>query len=469
MRCSARGVTPAIADVNVAEARPGAPSTPAEAILLGVLFDADAPNNLRGILRRVHELTLGVRSRLSRDAWHVLRRLSNSIESLPSATPEKLGNAVDVLDQILITLAAVSGTTLDNMVRSHAWAFLDMGRRVERGALSLVQLQALLPAGASRVHMEALLEVADSLLTYRARYLSTLQVAPVVDLLLTDTSNPRSVAFQVEALMDHFKRLQVHSDVTRSRAERRLISLQSTLLTADIEQACAGDGSGLRQLPRGVGHPGVAVLGRGRAHVLLTLGLLTRGSRRRCGSTRIWRPNEDVQRQPLDALRVRKPRGAPPTTSRTWPLDRCSFSASLATRWTCRRSPRACTKSMITSEIARTSSRSCANTRRSSSPLRRTSAYASATCQRGSRHASPGKRQRSAWRPDRGLVEVSEYRFDSPLVRAHSLLAAYARAVVRAQASAGRCRAGLQPADLRRIYVRSPGDRPQHAACAGAA
>jgi uncharacterized circularly permuted ATP-grasp superfamily protein/uncharacterized alpha-E superfamily protein len=246
------GVTPAAkavaAEAKPVEGAPGAPPTPAETVLMGVLFDAESPNNLRGILRRVHELTLGVRSRLSRDAWHVLRRLSNSLEAHASAGQEKLGNAVDVLDQILITLAAVSGTTLDNMVRSHAWAFLDMGRRVERGALSLVQLQALLPAGASRVHMEALLEVADSLLTYRARYLSTLQVAPVVDLLLTDTSNPRSVAFQVEALMEHFKRLRIDGDVTRSRAERRLISLQSTLLTADIEQACAGDGSGLRQL-----------------------------------------------------------------------------------------------------------------------------------------------------------------------------------------------------------------------------
>src|SRR5450432_2510470 len=246
------GVTPAAkavaADAKPAEGAPGTPTTPAETVLMGVLFDAESPNNLRGILRRVHELTLGVRSRLSRDAWHVLRRLSNSLEAHASAGQEKLGNAVDVLDQILITLAAVSGTTLDNMVRSHAWAFLDMGRRVERAALSLVQLQALLPAGASRVHMEALLEVADSLLTYRARYLSTLQVAPVVDLLLTDTSNPRSVAFQVEALMEHFKRLRIDGDVTRSRAERRLISLQSTLLTADIEQACAGDGSGLRQL-----------------------------------------------------------------------------------------------------------------------------------------------------------------------------------------------------------------------------
>jgi uncharacterized alpha-E superfamily protein len=123
-----------------------------------------------------------------------------------------------------------------------------MGRRVERGAITVTLLQALLPPGASRVHMEALLETADSLLTYRARYLSSLQVAPVVDLLLTDDTNPRSVAFQVNALRDHAKRLPGRSDVSRSSAERELIALESMLLTADIEQICAGDGSGLRAL-----------------------------------------------------------------------------------------------------------------------------------------------------------------------------------------------------------------------------
>jgi uncharacterized alpha-E superfamily protein len=96
--------------------------------------------------------------------------------------------------------------------------------------------------------MEALLEIADSLLTYRARYLSSLQVAPVVDLLLTDDTNPRSLAFQVSALMDHLKRLPGNTEVVRSNAERRLIALEGKLLTADIEQVCAGDGSGLRTL-----------------------------------------------------------------------------------------------------------------------------------------------------------------------------------------------------------------------------
>jgi len=242
------GVAPSAAP-QVPENRPADPElSPAENLLLGVMFDNGAPHNLRAILRNLHQLTLSVRSRLSRDAWHVLRRLTTTLDSVRVEDEKRLDVAIDTLNQLLITLAAVSGTTLDNMVRGHAWVFLDMGRRVERGAMTLTLLQALLPAGASRVHMEALLEIADSLLTYRARYLSSLQVAPVVDLLLTDDTNPRSLAFQVSALMDHLKRLPGRTEVVRSNAERRLIALEGKLLTADIEQVCAGDGSGLRTL-----------------------------------------------------------------------------------------------------------------------------------------------------------------------------------------------------------------------------
>ena len=56
------------------------------------------------------------------------------------------------------------------------------------------------------------------------------------------------MAFQVELAKDHLARLPGNEGVVRGRAERRVIALQSSLLTADIEQACAGDGAGLRQL-----------------------------------------------------------------------------------------------------------------------------------------------------------------------------------------------------------------------------
>ena len=112
--------------------------------------------------------------------------------------------------------------------------------------MTLTVLRAMLAPGAARVHMEILLEVADSLLTYRARYLSQLQVAPVVDLLLTDDSNPRSVVFQATELVRHVSQLPRLDDVVRNRAERRAIALQSSLLTLDVVRACSGKGEELR-------------------------------------------------------------------------------------------------------------------------------------------------------------------------------------------------------------------------------
>ncbi|HEY6560477.1 MAG TPA: circularly permuted type 2 ATP-grasp protein [Polyangiaceae bacterium] len=226
---------------------PGNGVSTAETLLLSALLSREGAGSLPGNLARIHQLTLSVRSRLSRDAWHVLRTLSTALDRVPREELRS-GVAIDVLDRLLTVLAAVSGTMFDNMVRGHAWIFLDMGRRVERGALTIQLLQTLLPARASRVHMEALLEIADSLLTYRARYLSALQVAPVVDLLLTDATNPRSLAFQMEAIMRHVLDLPRPGDAVRSRAERSMIMLQSNLRTADVALACSGDGSGLREL-----------------------------------------------------------------------------------------------------------------------------------------------------------------------------------------------------------------------------
>lgn len=214
------------------------------ALLRAAIASSDNPGSLRSLCLRIHDLTLNVRSRLSRDAWRVFRKLGTAVPQ-----KELLGEAaIEVLDDVLMTLSAATGTTLDNMVRGHTWLFLDLGRRIERASLTVAVVSAMLGRGASRVHMEILLEIADSLLTYRARYLSRLQAAPVVDLLLTDDSNPRSVAFQLSALRRHIHELPKLGGVVRSRAERRVIELDSLMLTADIDAACAGDGEGLRTL-----------------------------------------------------------------------------------------------------------------------------------------------------------------------------------------------------------------------------
>ena len=65
----------------------------------------------------------------------------------------------------------------------------------------------VVPGSNESAVIEAVLEIADSLMTYRSRYLTTLQAAPLLDLLVTDESNPRSMAFQLAALADHVENL----------------------------------------------------------------------------------------------------------------------------------------------------------------------------------------------------------------------------------------------------------------------
>jgi uncharacterized alpha-E superfamily protein len=94
--------------------------------------------------------------------------------------------------------------------------------------------------------LEAVLEIADSVMTYRRRYLATLQVAPVVDLLLTDETNPRSVIYQVEAMTNHISSLPNPADGMRTPQQRITLSVLTELKLADIDSLCALDERGER-------------------------------------------------------------------------------------------------------------------------------------------------------------------------------------------------------------------------------
>ena len=72
--------------------------------------------------------------------------------------------------------------------------------------------------------MRILLEIADSAMTYRSRYLNVFQLVPFVDLLLLDEHNPRSCAFQLAAIENHLRELPritlaQRSDVPRTIAQ----------------------------------------------------------------------------------------------------------------------------------------------------------------------------------------------------------------------------------------------------------
>jgi uncharacterized alpha-E superfamily protein len=104
-------------------------------------------------------------------------------------------------------MMTVSGFVLDGMTRGLGWRFLSLGRRVERLANLCMALRLALAEGRSH-GLDWLLELADSTVTYRSRYLVAPEWLPVLDLLIRDDTNPRSVAFQVKGIAEYIAKLE---------------------------------------------------------------------------------------------------------------------------------------------------------------------------------------------------------------------------------------------------------------------
>jgi uncharacterized alpha-E superfamily protein len=132
----------------------------------------------------------------------------------------------ELLDRMVMRLASFSGSVMEAMTRGHGWRLLDIGRRLERALqiTSLLRGGLVKPPADERARLELLLGAADSSITYRSRYLTSMQADLVIDLLLVDDANPRAVAFQLQRLKEHVGMLPQDPSVVRRSPEARLIT-----------------------------------------------------------------------------------------------------------------------------------------------------------------------------------------------------------------------------------------------------
>jgi uncharacterized circularly permuted ATP-grasp superfamily protein/uncharacterized alpha-E superfamily protein len=209
-----------------------------EAELLAAIFDPARPGSLRQTADHLQRLAMLVRDRTSIDMWRVLTQIDDRLAAPPPKLVMLAGDAVGVLNQTLLGLAAFHGLARENMTRAQAWRFLDMGLRLERA----VYLTALLD---STLHstdaenpslLEALLEVVDSSITFRSRYNLLPTVAAVFDLVLLDDKNPRSVLFQIRQLIKHFDRLPKERSEAAIKGKALLDNCESRLEHTDARE-----------------------------------------------------------------------------------------------------------------------------------------------------------------------------------------------------------------------------------------
>ena len=180
-----------------------------EAELRAILFDPDSPDGLAVILQNVRRTAELVRHRLSQDTWNILVELTEVPKEWARTKGQSMDDAIRLLSRMIQHLAAVNGMVMENMTRSYAWRFLEMGRRLERvrHLSKLIRHLAIRGNPEETGSLNLLLELADSSLTYRTRYKSEAKLAAVLDLLLADETNPRSVIFQLLIFDGHMSAL----------------------------------------------------------------------------------------------------------------------------------------------------------------------------------------------------------------------------------------------------------------------
>jgi uncharacterized circularly permuted ATP-grasp superfamily protein/uncharacterized alpha-E superfamily protein len=183
---------------------------------------------------RVARLTESARDRLTGDMYTTFTQSLREARNEAQAAGRSLDDLSHAMIGVLRFSAAVAGVAAENMVRGGGWLFLDLGRRVERAQAVAAQVACSLELPPARIEpgLRLMLELCDSVITYRSRYLTVLQPAPVLDLVLADEGNPRALAFQLAAMRTRIEEVAGTDDAFT--AEAAALQSQAAGMVADV-------------------------------------------------------------------------------------------------------------------------------------------------------------------------------------------------------------------------------------------
>lgn len=214
--------------------RPGVAMMPE---LRAMLLDRHRSGTAAHSIGQLSVSAQGVRDQLSEDVWMVLAEIERALASL-AANPYDQGlQLTDASERVLSGLLALAGIVSENMVRDAGWYLLDSGRGLER-ALQVVSLLRVTlcqrRAPDDRLLVEAVLTATESIVTYRRRYRGRSAADAVIELLVLDQHNPRSVAYQLARVQNDLR--AIPSTSPTARPLRLLDSLVERVRLADATE-----------------------------------------------------------------------------------------------------------------------------------------------------------------------------------------------------------------------------------------
>lgn len=172
-------------------------------------------------------------------------RLSADMVRLLDAPFPRMPGMLDRAGTLQRRYAALSGLSAEHMVRTDAWRFLDLGRRIERGLAGARVVRLFGLGGASADDLSTMLDLADSQISYRQRYPTGVARIAALDLVALDGGNPRSLAYQLMRIAERLAELPVLSDDGMAEPQQAqaaaLAALTATASAATLDADWLGE------------------------------------------------------------------------------------------------------------------------------------------------------------------------------------------------------------------------------------
>ncbi|MFI6043274.1 circularly permuted type 2 ATP-grasp protein [Nocardia sp. NPDC051321] len=216
--------------------------------LAALTIDRELPGSLAFAIDRYENAARAVRDQLSVDTWMILSAVDRALAEYRGTSGDQETALSAVHSLTLAALLSLSGIGAESLVRDSGWYVMDIGKRIERGlaltALMSAALTQVYPNEAERVVTESVLRATESQVSYRRRHGDSVRISAVAGLLLFDTANPRSLAYQLDRLDADLQALPGASG--SSRPQRLLADAQRMLRRVDPDDLDVTDDDGRR-------------------------------------------------------------------------------------------------------------------------------------------------------------------------------------------------------------------------------
>jgi len=223
--------------------------------LKDVLFNEKRTGGIKYNFSQFHKAIHEVRDHWSTDTWRVIRGMEEGLQiGIPLSHHGHL-QMIHALDNLITSIVAFIGLNRESISREQGWIMLDVGRKIEQSLLVITMLRTnLVKRYSDQVEynlQQSVLMSNEGLVNYRYKYRRPLQNLLVIDLLLFDPNNPRSLTYQVVRLKAYLQNLPKNNGgKSLTEYERLILEADTMLKLADKKELAESDEDGYTNLEK---------------------------------------------------------------------------------------------------------------------------------------------------------------------------------------------------------------------------